>query len=201
MSLCMNSFEDDPLGGVLEEEGGSGLGSGISRLRRIAEQDDDDVNELIYGSDDNDSLYDSLPDNEPPSPGVEDLVPEEPPSLPMQDWMQQELNGNLGPEDDRPPIFDEDGQEMKIPEMTDEDFNASFGEYLARTGQGLHTTQRSAEAVAVAGESAGVGAAVAAGTSVCLGSRHFTPWTGFLTFSFLPSCYRSSSQSKGDSRC
>ena len=59
LSAC--SFdESDPLGGVQ---------SGSARLSRIADQDDEDLNNLIYGSDDDDSLFDSLPD-EPTSPGA-----------------------------------------------------------------------------------------------------------------------------------
>lgn len=51
---------------------------------------------------------------------------------------------------------------MKIPEMSDEDFNASFGDRLARSGQGAQTAQRSAETIAAVGES-GAGGAIAAG--------------------------------------
>lgn len=111
--LCQRSFcsqhrtpnvpcsfdESDPLGGVQ---------SGISRLQRIADYDNDDINELIYGSDDNDSLFDSLPD-EPTSPGVEDLVPEEPPSPQFRDLTQEELEQNLQPPSPprRPAIIDQ----------------------------------------------------------------------------------------------
>jgi hypothetical protein len=129
-------------------------------LTRIADRDEEDLNNLIYGSDDDDSLFGSLPD-EPTSPEVDDLVQEESSAPPMRDLMQEDLDGDVAPYDDRPPIYDENGEEMKIPEISDEEFYATYGEYLAKNG---HTVQRSAEAVASAEESSGVGGAVVAGT-------------------------------------
>ena len=59
----------------------------------------------------------------------------------------------------RPPIYDEEtGEEMKIPEMTDEEFNEQFGEQVGRAAR----AQRSVELVAAASES-GAGAAVIGG--------------------------------------
>lgn len=55
---------------------------------------------------------------------------------------------------------------MKIPEMTDEDFNASFGDQLARSGQ---AAQRSADALAAVGES-GEGSTIA-GAAIAGGVR------------------------------
>ena len=75
--------------------------------------------------------------------------------------MQEEIGGKYVPCDDgRPPIYDENGEEMKIPDISDEEFNATYGEYLAKNG---HTVQRSAETLAAAGESSGVGGTVVAG--------------------------------------
>lgn len=149
MPAAYSFDETDPLRGVQSD---------TERLSRIV--DDDDLNNLIYGSDDDDSLFDSLPD-EPTSPEVDDLVQEESSAPPMRDLMQEEFDGDVAPYDDRPPIYDENGEEMKIPEISDEEFYATYGEYLATNG---HTVQRSAEAVASAEESSGVGGAVVVGT-------------------------------------
>jgi len=116
--------------------------------------DNEDANSLIYGSDDGDDSFLSEP---PPSPTLGELD-------------QQELAGNLAPPSPprRPPIYDpETGEEMKIPEMTDEEFNASFGDQLARTGQVVKASQGSAKTVAVVA-GAGAGAAVVAGVGVGL---------------------------------
>ena len=138
-----------------------GVQSGTARLSRIADHDEEDLNNLIYGSDDDDSLFDSLPD-EPTSPGaMQDVVQDESSAPRPRDLMQEEIGGKYAPYDDgRPPIYDENGEEMKIPDISDEEFYATYGEYLAKNG---HTVQRSAEALAAAGESSGVGGAVVAG--------------------------------------
>lgn len=64
---------------------------------------------------------------------------------------------------EHPAIYDEEtGEELKIPEMTDEDFNASYGKQLAK--QGVKNTSRSSEAVAAAGAgAAGAGALAVSG--------------------------------------
>jgi len=129
----------------------------INNLEEIVEQDDSDIDELIYGSDDDDSLFGSLSDS-PSSPG-------------MRDFGQEEIDGSLVPPSPprRPAIMDpETGEEMKIPEMTDEEFNESFGEQLQSAGQGVQTAERGAEAIAALGENAGAGAAVKAGAGKVL---------------------------------
>jgi len=123
----------------------------IRDLDEIA--DDTDANSLIFGSDDDDSLF-----SPPTSPTMGELD------------QQELLAGSLAPHSPprRPPIYDpESGEEMKIPEMSDEEFNASFGEQLARTGQGVQVSQGSAETVAVVA-GVGAGAAVVAGLGVGL---------------------------------
>jgi len=134
------------------------LDSEIGLLRRIAERDED-IDDLIYGSDDDASLFDnSLPDL-PTSPGMQDTG--------QQQLLEENIQTLSPPR--RPPIHDpETGEEMKIPEMTDEEFNESFGEHMQKAGQGVQTAERGAEAIAALGESAGTGAALVAGTGKVL---------------------------------
>lgn len=145
---------DDPLSGALGQGDESSLdSSGIGRLRRIVEQDDD-ADSLIYLSDEADSLF----RDELGSPGR---------FLEQQRVMEETVVPLSPPR--RPPIYDpETGEEMKIPEMSDEEFNENFGEHLARTGQGAQTAQRSAEALAAASES-GTGGAMAVAGAVGVG--------------------------------
>jgi hypothetical protein len=108
-------------------------------LEDVAEAEDES---LIFGSEDDGSSGSLLDHSLPDSPIQELIEPLSPPR--------------------RPPIYDDSGEEMKIPEMTDEDFNASFGEQLAK--QGVKSTSRSTEAIAEAGAgAAGAGALAVAG--------------------------------------
>lgn len=133
------------------------IGEDDRDLEELADQEDED---LIFTSDNEGSSQSLNSFNSAPS--LPD-APDSPTVLQEQDPGMQTLSPPR-----RPPIYDEDGEEMKIPEMSDEDFNASFGEHLAKTGKGVSGTERTLEAVAGATESAGAGAAVVAGASKVL---------------------------------